>query len=131
MFVEVFAYPTVTVVCFTDQNWISKTVYCTRCVMVCKIFPCSEFPKRMQKTGKYKAFCTISNFSVTGADRHNGILISLGLLVSETITLEINCFIKFIINTQIMFRPKLYLILLLLFFLEWASFVFIIYLERC
>ena len=34
---EIFAYRTVTVMRFTDQNWISKTVYCIRCGMVCKI----------------------------------------------------------------------------------------------
>ena len=28
---------TVAVVHFTDQNWLPKTVYCIRCVMVCKI----------------------------------------------------------------------------------------------
>ena len=34
---EKFAYRTVVVVDFTDQNWIAKTFYCIRCVMVCKI----------------------------------------------------------------------------------------------
>ena len=35
---EVFAYRTVTVVHFTDQGCISKTVYLIRCAMVCKIY---------------------------------------------------------------------------------------------
>ena len=51
------AYPRVTAVQFTDQNWISKTVYFIRSLMVCKLFSCSEFPKRPEKTGKCKAFC--------------------------------------------------------------------------
>ena len=34
---ELFAYRTVTVVHFTDQNKIFKTFYCIRCMMVCKI----------------------------------------------------------------------------------------------
>ena len=34
---ESFAYRTVTVVHFTDQNRISKTVYYIRCAMACKI----------------------------------------------------------------------------------------------
>ena len=38
MLLEIFAYPTVAVVHFTGQNWISKTMYCIRCVMVRKIF---------------------------------------------------------------------------------------------
>ena len=32
---EIFVHHSVVQV--TDQNWISKTVYCIRCVMVCKI----------------------------------------------------------------------------------------------
>ena len=32
---EIFVYHTA--VHFTDQNWITKTVYCIRCVMACKI----------------------------------------------------------------------------------------------
>ena len=34
---EFFAYCKVAMVHFTDQNWIHKNVYCTRCEMVCKI----------------------------------------------------------------------------------------------
>ena len=65
--------------------------------MVCKILSCSEFPK---KTGKYKALCLYqakiailrASMVVTyyvklfriGADRHNSILMSLLLLVTET-----------------------------------------------
>ena len=57
----------VAVVRFTDQNWIPKIVYCIRCVMVCKI--------------------GFSNWNakITAADRHSGILMSLLVLVAETI----------------------------------------------
>ena len=34
---EIFVYRTVAIVQFVDQNRILKTVYCLRCVMVCKI----------------------------------------------------------------------------------------------
>ena len=58
MLLEIFAYPTVTVMYFTGQNWIPKTVYCMSYVVVCKMFSCPEFPDRMEKSGKCKAFCT-------------------------------------------------------------------------
>ena len=60
MLPKLFAYPTLRVMYFTDQKRITKTVYCIRCVMVCKIFYCSEFSKRMEKTGKCKAFRTFA-----------------------------------------------------------------------
>ena len=89
MLPKLFAYPTVRVMYFTDQKRITKTVYCIRCVMVCKIFYCSEFSKRMEKTGKCKAFRMAVTYYIklfrTGTDRHNGILMSLLLLVVETI----------------------------------------------
>ena len=34
----------ITVVHFKDRNWISKTVNCNSCSVVCKIVFCSEFP---------------------------------------------------------------------------------------
>ena len=101
-------YPTVTVMHFTDQNCCSKTVYCISCVMVCKIFFGSEFPKKMEKTGNCKkrlafqvnakiAFLRASmvvtyyiKFFRTGDERHNGILMSLFLLVVETMSSRYN-----------------------------------------
>ena len=62
---EIFAYRTVAVVHFTDQNWISKTMYFIKCVMVCKLV----LPTETQKSD----FCvrpwsllTILNFSDGG-----------------------------------------------------------------
>ena len=40
---ETFGYHAV--VHFTDQSWISKTVYCIRCVMVCKMVLQTETQK--------------------------------------------------------------------------------------
>ena len=37
---------------FKDRKWISKTVYCISCSMVCKIIFCSEFPNIPDKTGR-------------------------------------------------------------------------------
>ena len=34
----------ITVMYFKDRNWISKTVNCISCSVVCKIVFCSEFP---------------------------------------------------------------------------------------
>ena len=42
----------ITTVYFKDQNWISKTVYCIRCLMVCKVTFCSKFPDIPDKTGR-------------------------------------------------------------------------------
>ena len=66
---------TATVLHFIDQHWISKTVYCFKCVMVCKI---ALLRASMVVTYYIKLFRT-------GADRHGGILMSLLLLVLETI----------------------------------------------
>ena len=82
---EIFAYRTVAVVHCTDQNWISKTVYCIRCVMVCKI----GFTNWNAKIALLRASMVVTYYIKlfrTGADRQNGILISLLLLVAETIT---------------------------------------------
>ena len=93
MLLERFPYPTETVVYFTDQNWISKIEYWLRFLMVCKIFSCSEFPKRMEKIGKCKEFTflrasmVVTNYIKllrTGADKRNGILMPLLRLVTET-----------------------------------------------
>ena len=84
-----YAYRTVTVVHFTDQNWISKTVYCIRCVMVCKI----GFTNWNAKIAFLQASMLITyNIKLfrTGADRHNGILMSLPLFVAETNSKEQN-----------------------------------------
>ena len=82
---EIFAYCTVTVAHFTDQNWIPKTVYCIECVMVCKIC----FTNWNAKIALLRASIVVTYYIKlfqTGADRRNGILISLLLLVAETIS---------------------------------------------
>ena len=82
---------TVTVVHFTDQNWISKTVYCIRCVMVCKIGFTSWNAKIVLLLASMVVTYYIKLFR-TGADRHNGILMSLLLLVAETTRCKRNLF---------------------------------------
>ena len=76
-----FSY-TVTVVHFTDQNWISKTVYCIRCVMVFKI----GFTNWNAKSALLRASMVVTYYIKlfrTGADHHDGILISHLLLVTK------------------------------------------------
>ena len=75
---EIFAYRIVKVTHFTDQNWIFKTAYCFRCELVCKIGFTNWNPKI--------ALLRI-NFFWTKAERHNGISMSLLLLVNETINI--------------------------------------------
>ena len=79
---EIFAYRTVTVVQFTDQNWISKTVYCIRCVMFCKI----GFISCNAKIGLLRASMLVTYYIKLfrrGIYRHNAILMFLLLLVAE------------------------------------------------
>ena len=81
---RIFANRTVTVVHFTDQNRVSKTVYCIWCVMVCKI----DVTKWNAKIALLHASMVITYYIKlfrTGADRCNGILMSLLLAVAETI----------------------------------------------
>ena len=80
-----FVYRTVvTVLHFTYQNWISKTVYCIRCVMVCKI----GFTNWNAKIALLRTSMVVTYYIKlfgTGGDRHNGILMSLLLaIVAET-----------------------------------------------
>ena len=42
----------IAVVYFKVRNWISKTMYCISCSMVCKIVFCTEFPDIPDKTGR-------------------------------------------------------------------------------
>ena len=42
----------ITVVYFKDRNWLSKTVNCISCLVVCKIDFCSEFPDIPDNAGK-------------------------------------------------------------------------------
>ena len=42
----------ITAVYFKDRNWISKTVYCISCSVVCKIVFCYEFPDIPDNAGK-------------------------------------------------------------------------------
>ena len=100
---EIFAYRTVAVVHFTDQNWIPKTVYCIRCVLVCnwnaKI---ALFHVCMVVTYYIKLFRT-------WADRRHGILISLLLLVAETtMTPESRCFRKTILNRLLRILKRIF-----------------------
>ena len=77
------------IVHFTDQNWISKTVICNRCVMVCK----TGFANWNTKIALLRASMVVTYYIKLfwmGADRHNGILMSLLLPVADTITLEAN-----------------------------------------
>ena len=80
---EIFAHRrTVTVMHFTDQNWISKTVYCIRCVMVFKI----GFTNWNAKSALLRASMVVTYYIKlfrTGSDRHNVILMSQLLLVAE------------------------------------------------
>ena len=95
---ETFAYPTVTVVkqYFTDQNRISKTVYCIRYGMVCKIgFTNCNAKIALLRASMVVTYC-IKLFRA-GADRHNGILTFLLLLVAETISYTSNVTV-FLIN---------------------------------
>ena len=105
MWLEIFAYSTLTVVNFTNQNWIYKSVYFIRCMMVYKIFFRFKLPNRMEKNSKSKAFCLSSKRKIellrafmvvtyyikrfrTGAERYNSILMSLLLLVAETTSMS-------------------------------------------
>ena len=42
----------ISVMYFKDRNWITKTVYCISCSVVCKIVFCSEFPVIPDTAGK-------------------------------------------------------------------------------
>ena len=42
----------ITVVYFKDRNWISKTGYCIRCLVVCKRVFCSKFPNIPDNAGR-------------------------------------------------------------------------------
>ena len=47
-----FLHILITVVYFKDRNWMSKTVYCISCLVVCKIVFCSEFPDIPDNAGR-------------------------------------------------------------------------------
>ena len=52
IFCVVFLHILIAVVYFKDQKWISKTVYCISCLVVCKIAVCSEFPDIPNNAGR-------------------------------------------------------------------------------
>ena len=81
----------VTVAHFTDQNRISKPFYCIRCVLVCKI----GFTNWNVKIALLRE-STIAKLFQTGADRHNGILMSLLLLVAETMIIMLRIEIEYL-----------------------------------
>ena len=67
-----------------SKNWISKIVYCFRCVMACKIC----FTKWNAKIALLRASMVVTYYIKlfrTGADRHNGFLMPLLLLVAERV----------------------------------------------
>ena len=74
---------TVAVVHFTDQNWVPKTVCCIKRVMVCKIGFTNWNAKILLTRASMVVTYYIKLFW-TGTNRHNGILMSLLLLVAET-----------------------------------------------
>ena len=41
-----------TAVYFKNRNWISKTVYCISCLVVCKIVVCSKLPDIPDNAGR-------------------------------------------------------------------------------
>ena len=81
---EIFAYRTVTAVYFRDQNWIFKTEYCIRYVVVCKIGFAVWNAKVALLRVSMDFTCYIKLFR-TGGDRRNRISMSLTLLVAEKI----------------------------------------------
>ena len=74
----ILAYRTVPVVHFTDQTWIFKTVYCIRCVMVCKIV-FTNWNAKIALLLASMVFTYYIELFLTEADRQNSILISLPL----------------------------------------------------
>ena len=80
---EIFAYRTLAVVHFTYQNRFPKTCYCIRCVMDWKIGFTNWNAKITLLCASMVVIYYIKLFP-TGAERHNGILMSLLLLVAET-----------------------------------------------
>ena len=81
MVLNIFAYPTVTVVYFTDQNWISKTVNCIRSV---KYFIAPNSQRGWRKPANWMCFALLhASMVVTyyiklfraGTDRRNDILV--------------------------------------------------------
>ena len=78
---EIFVYCTVAVVHFKNRNWIAKTSYWIRCVMVCKI----GFTNWNAKITLLRESMIVTYYIKlfrTGADRHNGISMSLLLLLA-------------------------------------------------
>ena len=102
---EISAYCKVAVVHFTDQNWIPKTVYCISCMMACKIgFSKWNADFFFFFRESMAVICYIKLFR-TGADRHNGILMSLILLVTETIMIKVKMQLE---KDHILFIVNLY-----------------------
>ena len=94
-----FYIPYVAVVHFTDQNWITKTVDCIRCMMVCEI----GFTIWNAKIALMRASMVVTYYIKlfrTGTDRHNSILMSLLLLVTETKSID-----KFLLHNFLINKP--------------------------
>ena len=106
--IEIFVCCTVAVLHFTDQNWIPKTVYYISCVMVCKI-GFSNWNKKIAFLRTSMVVTYYIKLFRTGADRHNGILMSLLLLVTETV-IYIFCtnFANYKTNYKIKSAPRMW-----------------------
>ena len=88
---EVFAYLIAVVVHLTDQNLILKTVYCVTCVMVCKI----GFANWNTNIAHLRVSMVVTYYIIDfrmGVEKHTSILISLLLMVDETIRI---CLMKY------------------------------------
>ena len=95
------------VVHFTNQNWIHKTFYCIRCIMVSK----TGFTNWNAKIAILRVSMVVTYYIKlfrTGADRHNGILIPLLLLVAEDNKYRIwhRCFTRPRTNASYIQRTK-------------------------
>ena len=96
---DIFAYRTVTAVYFRDQNWIFKTVYFIRYVVVCKI-GFAVWNAKIALLRVSMAFTCYIKLFRTGGDRRNRISMSLTLLVAE----KINVYTMFIEITLHIFQ---------------------------
>ena len=105
-----FAYHIVAVMHFTDQYWIPKTVYCIRCVMVCKI----GFTNWKTKIALLRASMAVTYYIKLfriGTERCNSILMSVLLLIAETINSYTNVSIKFLFDAKLI-TPLLFFLFL-------------------
>ena len=84
----------ITVMYFKDRNWISKTVNCISCSVVCKIVFCSEFPdipdnaeEREGEEGEEEHRQLQSVMRFTRTQKVDNILINIFLVANTLIAL--------------------------------------------